>query len=160
MFYCDPFNRLLYLVIVSVLCLSTMIVSLWEKFSQPNFRTIRAGVFIVFGCFGVIPTFHWILTAQWPVQPQLVSSFVYLVLMGSMYIIGALLYAGRIPERFFPGKCDYWFQSHQIFHILVIVAALLHHQGINEMAAYRLSYTCDNQLIQYNQTSTSYNLFF
>merc|ERR1719166_709551 len=28
----------------------------------------------------------------------------------------------RIPERFLPGKCDFWFQSHQIFHILVIAA--------------------------------------
>jgi hypothetical protein len=24
------------------------------------------------------------------------------------------LYASRIPERFMPGKCDIWFQSHQV----------------------------------------------
>ena len=34
--------------------------------------------------------------------------------MGALYIGGALLYALRIPERFMPGKCDIWFQSHQV----------------------------------------------
>lgn len=64
--------------------------------------------------------------------------------MGVLYVLGGVLYAGRIPERFWPGKCDYWFQSHQIFHILVIVAAILDYQGLRRMATYRLSYTCDN----------------
>lgn len=53
-------------------------------------------------------------------------------------MLGAVLYAARIPERFLPGKCDIWFQSHQIFHVLVIAAAFVHYQGISEMAMYRL----------------------
>ena len=36
------------------------------------------------------------------------------LLMGALYITGACLYAARIPERFMPGKCDIWFQSHQV----------------------------------------------
>jgi adiponectin receptor len=32
----------------------------------------------------------------------------WLILMGCLYITGALLYAVRIPERFFPGKVDIW----------------------------------------------------
>ena len=36
------------------------------------------------------------------------ASLGWLILMGALYIIGALLYAGRIPERYFPGKCDIW----------------------------------------------------
>lgn len=36
-----------------------------------------------------------------------------------------------------PGKCDIWFQSHQIFHVLVLVAAFVHYHGISEMAMYR-----------------------
>jgi len=86
--------------------------------------------------------------------------------MGALYIIGAVIYAMRIPERFFPGKCDIWvsfrsnftlpctllhrnntdstiiveqFQSHQIFHVFVIVAAFVHYHGITEMAMYRMS---------------------
>ena len=32
----------------------------------------------------------------------------------------------RVPERLFPGRCDLWGQSHQIFHILVVAGALAH----------------------------------
>ena len=38
----------------------------------------------------------------------------YTLIMGLLYLTGALLYATRMPERFFPGKCDIWFQSHQV----------------------------------------------
>jgi len=43
-----------------------------------------------------------------------VASIHYMVIMGALYLTGALLYATRTPERFFPGKCDIWFQSHQV----------------------------------------------
>lgn len=33
---------------------------------------------------------------------------------------GAIIFTSRIPERFFPGKFDLVFQSHQIFHCFVI----------------------------------------
>ena len=61
------------------------------------------------------------------------------LIMGALYITGAVLYAARIPERFMPGKCDIWFQSHQIFHVLVIIAAFVHYHGMSEMAIYRLT---------------------
>ncbi len=32
--------------------------------------------------------------------------------------------ATRIPERLAPGRFDYFFSSHQIFHIFVVLAAL------------------------------------
>ncbi|ORY39605.1 pPR-type GPCR protein [Rhizoclosmatium globosum] len=49
---------------------------------------------------------------------------------GACYLIGAFLYASRFPERLFPGKCDHWFQSHQIFHMLVLTATIAHFRGI------------------------------
>jgi len=67
------------------------------------------------------------------------ASFGWLCLMGALYLLGAAFYALRVPERFFPGKCDIWFHSHQIFHVLVIAAAFVHYHGISEMAIYRLS---------------------
>ena len=35
-------------------------------------------------------------------------------------------YLDRVPERLFPGRCDLWGQSHQIFHVLVVAGALAH----------------------------------
>jgi hypothetical protein len=61
------------------------------------------------------------------------------VMMGVLYLTGALLYAARIPERWMRGKCDIWFQSHQLFHLLVVAAAFIHYNGISEMALHRIT---------------------
>jgi adiponectin receptor len=44
-----------------------------------------------------------------------------------MYVIGALLYMARIPERLSPGTFDYFGASHQIFHVLILLAAASHY---------------------------------
>ncbi|EFO85245.1 hypothetical protein CRE_24680 [Caenorhabditis remanei] len=78
--------------------------------------------------------------------------------MAFLYLLGAALYATRTPERFFPGKCDIWvstinviiqsviaqfqFQSHQLFHTCVVIAAFVHYYGISEMAFARLNEQC------------------
>lgn len=36
----------------------------------------------------------------------------------------------RIPERFQPGKYDVWGSSHQIFHVLILFAAMSHLTGL------------------------------
>lgn len=61
---------------------------------------------------------------------EISTVFYYLILMGVMYVGGALLYAARFPERFFPGRFDYLLSSHQIFHILVFSAAIVHYKGV------------------------------
>ena len=54
----------------------------------------------------------------------------YLLLQGALYIIGAGIYACRIPERWAPGRFDIWGSSHQIFHGFVLVAAVSHFIGL------------------------------
>jgi len=71
------------------------------------------------------------------------ASFTYLMLMAGLYLCGAILYAKRIPERFFPGRCDVLFQSHQLMHILVVIAAFVHYQGISEMAVRSSNLECE-----------------
>lgn len=45
---------------------------------------------------------------------------------GAFYIGGAILYAKRIPEKFYPGTFDIVGSSHQIFHMCVIIGAYIH----------------------------------
>ncbi|CAG2111087.1 unnamed protein product [Medioppia subpectinata] len=140
-FYCSLMPKIFYLCLTIFLGLSSVIVSLWDKFSEPHFRPFRAGVFMSFGLSGVIPGVHWLIShglTSW-IESSIRASFTSLIVMGALYITGGLLYASRIPERFFPGKCDYWFHSHQLFHILVICAAVVHYHGITCMADYRLN---------------------
>lgn len=42
---------------------------------------------------------------------------------------GGSFSANRIPERISPGTFDYFFASHQIFHFMVVAAALAHYVG-------------------------------
>ncbi|CAG2103473.1 unnamed protein product [Medioppia subpectinata] len=136
-FYDNQIMYLTYITVGVVLCIISIVISMWDKFSEPKFRPLRVGVFLVFGLSNVVPGIHWAIV----LESHLIGSFLLFILQGMLYVIGAALYAIRIPERFFPGKCDYWFQSHQIFHILVVTAAIVHLNGINGMAALRLSET-------------------
>lgn len=68
---------------------------------------VFSGVFAGFGLSGVIPAIHYAIAEGW-FNPIMQSSLGWLSLMGCLYILGAIFYALRVPERFFPGKCDIW----------------------------------------------------
>nr|CAI5839209.1 unnamed protein product [Callosobruchus analis] len=137
-FYCHFKPKVVYLSIVCALGITSIIVSLWDKFSESEWRPFRAAVFMTFGLSGVVPAIHYGIVEGWfnYVSQKYLG---WLVLMGVLYIVGAMFYALRVPERWFPGKFDIWFHSHQIFHVFVLVAALVHYHGISEMAMYRVT---------------------
>uniref|UniRef100_A0A1Y1MLP3 Adiponectin receptor protein n=1 Tax=Photinus pyralis TaxID=7054 RepID=A0A1Y1MLP3_PHOPY len=142
-FYCHFHPKVIYLIAVCVLGVATILISFLEKFSVPEWRTFRAGLFICFGLSGIIPAIHYGFLEGWFNSVSL-KSLAWLFLMGLLYIAGAVLYALRIPERFFPGKFDIWLHSHQIFHLFVISGALVHFRGITELALHRVSFAqCD-----------------
>lgn len=159
-FYCRYTEKIVYLVGILTLGITCIVVSLWDKFATPRYRPLRAGVFLALGCSAFIPCIH-ICIAYGFYEGVEQGALGWLLLMGIMYIIGALLYAGRIPERFFPGKCNLLFQSHQIFHVLVVVAAFIHLHGCCQMALYRIRVgkTCPSDNIEtlVNSTMSLFN---
>ncbi|CAH8501223.1 unnamed protein product [Heterobilharzia americana] len=137
-FYCIFWAKAFYLILIGVLGISAVIISMSTKFATPPFRPLRAGVFIALGLSGVIPCIHAIIiNGFW--QSVNYGSLGWLSLMAVLYISGAAIYAARIPERWFRGRFDLWLQSHQIFHVFVIVAAFVHYHGVIQLANYRLS---------------------
>lgn len=106
-FYCDALPKITYLVLIGMLGFSCIVVSLWDKFSTPQFRVVRAGMFIALGLSGLIPALHYILVFG-SYKAFNVGALGWLILMAILYITGACLYAARIPERLFPGKFDIW----------------------------------------------------
>jgi len=64
-------------------------------------------VFVALGLSGVIPAGHFVIT------DGLSHAFNYaalgwIMLMAFLYIIGAVIYAARVPERIWPGRFDIW----------------------------------------------------
>lgn len=42
-FYCRPVPKIAYLVTIFILGVFCIVVSMWDKFAQPQFRPVRAG---------------------------------------------------------------------------------------------------------------------
>jgi len=137
-FYCETFVRNTYMVLTATLGIASIIASLWDKFGHSRYRKLRASIFSAFGLSGVLPAIHF-LYARGFVNAFKELALGYLLSMAVLYLFGAYLYAARIPERYYPGKCDLIFHSHQIFHVLVIVAALVCLRGMSLLADQALS---------------------
>lgn len=56
---------------------------------------------------GIIPALHYTLVEGLDLAITK-ASLGWLILMGCLYVMGAFFYAVRVPERWFPGKCDLW----------------------------------------------------
>ncbi|NP_001301236.1 adiponectin receptor protein 2 [Capra hircus] len=135
-FYCNPQPCFIYLIVICVLGIAAIIVSQWDMFATPQYRGVRAGVFLGLGLSGIIPALHYVISEGF-LKAATIGQIGWLLLMAGLYITGAALYAARIPERFFPGKCDIWFHSHQLFHIFVVAGAFVHFHGVSNLQEFR-----------------------
>ncbi|KAF8221086.1 HlyIII-domain-containing protein [Tricholoma matsutake] len=136
-FYCEPLLQVFYLVSITLAGLGAAYTVLNPEYAKPTHRGSRTTVFISLGLSAVIPVSHLLLTHG---SNHLFSEIGlgWLLASGALYITGALLYANRIPERFAPGRFDYFFASHQIFHLCVVFAALAHYYSALESFEFRL----------------------
>uniref|UniRef100_A0A8C7K7U1 Adiponectin receptor 2 n=1 Tax=Oncorhynchus kisutch TaxID=8019 RepID=A0A8C7K7U1_ONCKI len=126
-FYCSPNPRLIYLVVVCILGVSAIIVSQCDFFAKPQYRGVRAGHVCSLGLSGVVPTLATTM-----------GQMGWLLLMATLIHLWSLVSTQPASqERFFPGKCDIWFHSHQLFHVLVVAGAFVHFHGVSNLQAFR-----------------------
>lgn len=52
-FYCRFIPKIIYISMIFVLGIAAMIVSLWDRFAEPRFRPLRAGIFAAMGLSGM-----------------------------------------------------------------------------------------------------------
>ncbi|TYJ95968.1 heptahelical transmembrane protein 2 [Cucumis melo var. makuwa] len=123
-FLCNFYTRLFYLSSISVLGVAAVVTLLAPALSAPRFRAFRASLFLTMGFSGIIPTAHAV-TLYWGHQ-GIYLAFSYEFVMTVLYAAGAGLYVSRIPERWKPGAFDIAGHSHQLFHVFVVLAALMH----------------------------------
>ncbi|KAJ1880231.1 hypothetical protein LPJ57_002374 [Coemansia sp. RSA 486] len=113
------------------------------KFATSEYRPLRAATFVALGLSGIVPAIHasWLFGWEYTLNAVQVP---YMLMMGGTYIVGAVIYSARFPERLWPGKFDYWLHSHQIFHIFVVIAAIFHYIGVSR--ALRWTHTAGLEL--------------
>ena len=76
------------------------------KYRAPETRPVRAAAYIVVASYVVIAMAH-LYTLEGFTNPFYKNCFWYLIAMGVTYLLGAMFYVSRIPERFWPGAFDY-----------------------------------------------------
>ncbi|RDA82878.1 hypothetical protein CP532_0391 [Ophiocordyceps camponoti-leonardi (nom. inval.)] len=128
-FFCYPALRTIYMSAICLLALACTAVSWLERFRTPKWRPYRAAIFVALGLSGVVPVLHGIALRGYR-ELQESMSIDWTIAQGALYIIGAVLYAARWPERSLPGVFDIWGSSHQIFHMFVLAAAATHFCGM------------------------------
>jgi adiponectin receptor len=134
-FLCQPVVRWTYLTGITLFGCATLMLSLLNRFQTIKWRATRATCFAILGCLGVVPWGHVIVTKAY--HGKVGTALLLDLLMGASYLTGAVFYATRVPERWFPGKFDLLFHSHQIFHVFVVIGAYVHFLGALELVKWR-----------------------
>ncbi|TGZ81436.1 putative hemolysin-III channel protein Izh2 [Ascodesmis nigricans] len=129
-FYCYEKLMRTYWIMMGTIGLLVAYATFDPRFRTPKYRPIRASLFIGMGISGVFPVLH-ALTLYPSIQDvDERMGLRWMLLQGFFYVFGAVIYAARVPERFYPGRFDLVGASHQIFHCFVIMAAVSHMWGL------------------------------
>jgi adiponectin receptor len=86
-------------------------------------------MFTGMGVSAIFPVFHGLIVFGYEHLNHYIG-LNWLLTQGFLYLLGASIYAARIPETLRPGSFDIFLHSHQIFHFLVLAAAAAHLQGL------------------------------
>ncbi|KAL8878679.1 MAG: hypothetical protein Q9198_003564 [Flavoplaca austrocitrina] len=144
-FYCDPKLQRVYWCNVSVLASLCIIATLHPNFRHPTFRPYRAAMYAGLGLSAVIFVIHGILLHGWALQNQRMS-LDWMALMATFNLLGATIYAARVPEKLRPYKYDIFGSSHQILHVAVILAGLAHMIGLFRAFRFHCAQDLDEDL--------------
>mmetsp|Transcript_7736 Transcript_7736/g.23416 ORF Transcript_7736/g.23416 Transcript_7736/m.23416 type:complete len:384 (+) Transcript_7736:150-1301(+) len=143
MWYCRPRLAYFYSVFVGIASLPVFASFAYKRFELPEFRSMRALLFLVFGFIAAAPAVHSGLAHRF-IHIEYVTHVKFLLIACAFYLTGALVFATRWPERKAPGRFDTICNSHQLLHVCVIVGAFLHWYGSYISLVYRLTHGCAN----------------
>lgn len=141
-FYCEPKYRTFYLTFMTTLGLTTFGLCLTNGFNLPEKRILRGSSFLTFGICSGIPIIHFFIGGKNIKGYNNDIRFFYWYLGGITYVIGAVLYLIRLPEKYFPGKFDIFGSSHQLLHIAVLIALIFHYFGALDAYYSRFNNLC------------------
>jgi adiponectin receptor len=126
-FYCDPLSRWVYMGLTAFLGLGGVILPWHPTFNGQDMAWARVAFYVGLAASGFIPMIQLHMTHG----PQFVYEF-YSPLTKSLlvYLVGAFVYASKIPECWFPGMFDYIGGSHNLWHIAVLGGILFHYHAM------------------------------
>ena len=128
-FYCEPVSRWIYITTTATLGIGGVILPWHPTFNRADMNWARVAFYVSLGATGFAPVIQLNLTrgSEW-------SYYFYAPIMKSVavYLVGALIYASQVPERWIAGWFDYVGGSHNIWHFAVLGGILFHYVAMLE----------------------------
>ncbi|KAG6001676.1 hypothetical protein E4U54_001018 [Claviceps lovelessii] len=126
-FYCDPVSRWIYMCLTAGLGIGGVILPWHPRFNGPDMAWARVAFFVGLALTGFMPilqlslthSFDFVITFYSPIMKSLL-----------VYFGGAIVYASKIPERWWPGMFDYIGGSHNLWHAAVLGGILFHYTAM------------------------------
>lgn len=124
-FYCEPVSRWVYLITTAIFSIAGSILPWNPFFNRADMSWARVGFYISLAATGMIPLVQLIWTRggawAWHFYSPIIRSVV-------VYVVGACVYAAKIPERWCPGGItDFVGSSHNLWHLAVMGGILFHY---------------------------------
>ncbi|KAF2142192.1 uncharacterized protein K452DRAFT_358630 [Aplosporella prunicola CBS 121167] len=128
-FYCEPISRLVYMSTTFALGIGGVILPWHPTFNRADMAWARVSFYASLSATGLLPVAQLIYTRGlfWAI-------YFYAPITKSIavYFVGAMMYAAKIPEKWFPGMFDYVGGSHNIWHLAVLGGILFHYLAMQE----------------------------
>lgn len=128
-FRCDSTLRYAYWTMLSILAAVCSMSTFHSRFQEPFLRPVRAATFGSLGLFTMVPVCHGLYENGWHTHNQQ-NGTTWVLITLALNILGATAYALKIPERWYRRSFDIFGASHQVFHVMVVFAALTYTKGI------------------------------
>ncbi|KAI0394019.1 HlyIII-domain-containing protein [Xylariaceae sp. FL0594] len=128
-FYCEPVSRWGYMAATAVLGIAGTILPWHPTFNGQDMAWLRVGFFIGLAATGAMPIFQILMTrgAAWAYEFYIDSNLLKSLLV---YVLGAVVYASKIPERWFPGAFDFFGNAHNLWHLAVLGGIIYHYTAM------------------------------
>lgn len=134
-FYCEPVSRSVYMLTTAALGVGGVILPWHPTFNRQDMAWARVLFYVSLGATGFFPVAQIASTrgleAAWYFYSPIYKSIL-------VYLLGAILYASKIPERWAPGWFDYVGASHNLWHVAVLGGILFHYTAMQDMFAHAL----------------------
>jgi adiponectin receptor len=131
-FYCEPLSRWVYMTATATLGIGGVILPWHPTFNRSDMAWARVAFYVTLGATGFAPVLQLNLTRggswAWEFYAPIAKSI-------TVYLVGAIVYASQVPERWFPGAFDYFGGSHNLWHIAVLGGILFHYVAMQEFFA-------------------------
>ncbi|THZ42664.1 mPR-typeG-protein-coupled receptor [Aureobasidium pullulans] len=130
-FVCNSHLRSLHWFLSSASASGCITFILGPMFIKPAYRTARALTYLSLGLFAIVFIVHGIYLYGFMMQRKRLA-LEWMGLMALFNFLGCTAYAFRFPEAKAPGKFDLVGHSHQIMHVAVLIAGLMHYHGLSQ----------------------------